>query len=106
MKAPVYQVDAFASRVFAGNPAIVCCLAAWPDDALLTAIAAEHNISVAAFLVERGGEFEIRYFMPTGELPLVGHASLAAAHVVLRILRPGLSRAILRRRTGALVVSR
>jgi PhzF family phenazine biosynthesis protein len=106
MQAPVYQVDAFASRVFAGNPAIVCCLTEWLDDGLLTAIAAEHNISVAAFLVERGEEFEIRYFMPTGELPLVGHASLAAAHVVLRILRPRLSKAVLRRTTGTLIVSR
>jgi PhzF family phenazine biosynthesis protein len=106
MKAPVYQVDAFASRVFAGNPAIVCCLAEWPDDALLIAIAAEHN-AVAAFLVERGDDFEIRYFMATiCELPLVGHASLAAAHVLLRILRPNLSQTVLRRRTGALMVSR
>ena len=106
MRAPVYQVDAFAGRVFAGNPAIVCCLREWPDDPVLAAIAAEHNISVTAFLVEREGAIEIRYFMPTGELPLVGHASLAAAHVLLRILKPGLSKAILRRRTGTLVVSR
>jgi PhzF family phenazine biosynthesis protein len=106
MQAPIYQVDAFASRVFAGNPAIVCCLTEWLDDGLLTAIAAEHNVSVAAFLVERGEEFEIRHFMPTGELPLVGHASLAAAHVVLRILRPHLSKAVLRRTTGTLIVSR
>jgi PhzF family phenazine biosynthesis protein len=106
MKVPVYQVDAFASRVFAGNPAIVCCLAEWLDDALLTAIAAELNISVAAFLVERGEEFEIRYFMPIGELPLVGHASLAAAHVILRILKPSRSDVTLWRRTGALTISR
>jgi len=104
MKAHVYQVDAFASRVFAGNPAVVCCFAEWPDDALLTAIAAEHN-AVAAFLLERGQDFEIRYFMASGELPLVGHASLAAAHVLLRILRPGLSKAVLRRRAGALAVA-
>ena len=59
MRAPVYQVDAFASRVFAGNPAIVCCLREWLDDSTLTAIAAEHNISVAAFLVEHEGAIEI-----------------------------------------------
>jgi PhzF family phenazine biosynthesis protein len=105
MKATVYQVDAFASRVFAGNPAIVCCLPEWPDDALLAAIAAEHN-AVAAFLVVREQDCEIRYFMASGELPLVGHASLAAAHVLLRILRPSLSQAVLRRRAGALAVSR
>src|SRR4051812_3331841 len=106
MKAPVYQVDAFGSRVFAGNPAVVCRLTEWPDDRLLTAIAAEHNIPVTAFLVECREDFEIRYFMPTGELPLVGHASMAAAYVILRILRPGLSEAVLRRRSGSLTISR
>jgi predicted PhzF superfamily epimerase YddE/YHI9 len=106
MKLPVYQIDAFAGRVFAGNPAIVCCLDAWLEDPLLTAIAAEHNISVAAFLRDAGDVFEIRYFTPTGELPLVGHASLAAAYVVLGILRPGQLQATLRRRTGTLTVLR
>jgi predicted PhzF superfamily epimerase YddE/YHI9 len=45
MKLPVFQIDAFTGEVFAGNPAVVCCLDEWPDDAILTAIAAEHNIS-------------------------------------------------------------
>jgi len=106
MKLPVYQVDAFAGRAFAGNPAVVCCLGQWPEDAVLLAIAAEHNISVTAFLVDRGDGFDIRYFTPTGELPLVGHASLAAAYVLLRILRPNLSSATLRRTNGSLTVSR
>jgi PhzF family phenazine biosynthesis protein len=106
MKLPVYQIDTFAGRVFAGNPAVVCCLDAWTDDAVLTAIAAEHNISATSFLVDRGDAFDIRYFTPTGELPLVGHASLAAAHVVLHVLRPDLSSATLRRRGGLLHVSR
>lgn len=106
MKLPVYQVDAFASAVFAGNPAVVCCLADWPNDQVLLAIAAEHNISTTAFLVERGEEFEIRYFMPGGELALVGHASLAAAYVVLTRLRPGERSVTLQRRGGPLVVSR
>ncbi len=106
MKLPVYQVDAFAGRVFAGNPAVVCCLGEWLEDAVLTSIAAEHNISATAFLVDRGDGFEIRYFIPTGELPLVGHASLAAAHVLLCMLRPDLSTATLRRRNGPLIVSR
>lgn len=105
MKAPVYQIDAFAGRVFGGNPAIVCCLERWPDDALLLNIACEHNAAVA-FLVDRGDDFEIRYFMPVGELPLIGHASLAAAHVLFNILRPGLSAATLRRRSGTLEIAR
>jgi len=100
VKLPVYQVDAFASRVFAGNPAVVCRLDKWLEDAVLTEIAAEHNISTTAFLVEDGEDFEIRYFAPAGEFALAGHASLAAAHVVLRLLRPDASQAILRRRSG------
>lgn len=105
MKLPVYQLDAFAGRVFAGNPAMVCCLGEWLDDGLLAAITAEHNMAVVAFLVERGTGFEIRYFTPIGELALVGHASLAAAYVVLRILRPDLSEVTLNRRNGTLTVS-
>jgi PhzF family phenazine biosynthesis protein len=106
VKLPVYQIDAFASQVFAGNPAVVCRLEDWLEDAALTAIAAEHNISTTAFLVERGEEFEIRYFAGIGELGLVGHASLAAAHVILRLLRPEASQAVLRRRDGLLRVLR
>lgn len=105
MKCDVFQIDAFAGRVFAGNPALVCCLSDWPEDALLQAITAEHNGAVIAFLVDRGSQFDIRYFMSIGELGLVGHASLAAAHVVLRILRPDLAEAVLQRRSGKLKVA-
>jgi PhzF family phenazine biosynthesis protein len=106
MKLRVYQIDAFAGRVFAGNPAVICCLDDWLDDAVLTAIAAEQNISTTAFLINHGDAFDIRFFAPTGELPLAGHASLAAAYVALRVLRPGLSSAVLRRRGGSICVSR
>ncbi|MBK1869582.1 PhzF family phenazine biosynthesis protein [Aestuariivirga sp. YIM B02566] len=106
MKCDVFQIDAFAARVFAGNPALICCLDEWPEDELLQAITAEHGGgAVVAFLVDRGPHLEIRYFMSIGELGLVGHASLAAAHVVLRILRPGLAQAVLQRRKGALKVA-
>ena len=106
MKCDVFQIDAFATHVFAGNPALICCLDDWPEDALLQAIAAEHGGgAVIAFLVDRGSHFEIRYFMSIGELGLVGHASLAAAHVVLRILKPGLGAAVLQRRSGTLKVA-
>ncbi len=106
MELPVYQVDAFASRVFAGNPAVVCCLDGWLDDEVLTSIAAEHNISTTAFLVARDEGFEIRYFSGAGELGLVGHASLAAAHIVLRVLHPKIASASLRRRNGILRIFR
>jgi PhzF family phenazine biosynthesis protein len=105
MKLPVFQLDAFTGQVFGGNPAVVVCLQDWLDDAALAAIAREHNISTTAFLRESGDDFEIRYFLPIGEAPLVGHASLAAAHVLLRILRPGLQSLTLRRRTGTLRIS-
>jgi PhzF family phenazine biosynthesis protein len=85
---------------------VVCCLDEWLEDSVLQAIAAEHNISTTAFLVDRGGEFEIRYFAGIGEFALVGHASLAAAHVVLDLLHPDLPQAVLRRRSGFLQVSR
>jgi len=105
MQLRVFQLDAFAGQVFGGNPAVVVCLKDWLGDATLVAIAREHNISTTAFLCESGDDFEIRYFLPIGELPLVGHASLAAAHVLLRMLRPGLESLTVRRRTGALQIS-
>jgi PhzF family phenazine biosynthesis protein len=105
MKLPVFQLDAFTGKVFGGNPAVVVCLHDWPPDETLLAIAREHNISTTAFLRESGGGYEIRYFLPIGELPSVGHASLAAAHVILRILHPGLRSAVLQRPAGPLQVA-
>jgi len=102
MKLPVFQLDAFTGNVFGGNPAVVVCVENCLADSTLAAIAVEHNISTTAFLRSTGEEFEIRYFMPIGELNLVGHASLAAAHVLLRLLRPDLRSATVRRRTGLL----
>ena len=105
MKSTVFQIDTFTDRVLGGNPAVVVCLSDWLEDTTLAAIAQEHNAPTTAFLRESGNEFEIRFFLPIGELPLVGHASLAAAHVLLKLLRPGLAAATLRRRTGMLRVS-
>ncbi len=82
MKIPCYQVDAFASAVFRGNPAAVCPLAAWLPDATLQNIAAENNLSDTAFTVPRGDEFDLRWFTPTLEKDLCGHATLAAAFVL------------------------
>jgi PhzF family phenazine biosynthesis protein len=82
MQIPIYQVDAFASRLFAGNPAAVCVLESWIDDALLQSIAAENNLSETAFLVRKGAGFELRWFTPTTEIALCGHATLASAFVL------------------------
>ncbi len=87
---PFYQVDAFAEEVFTGNPAVVIPLEAWlPDDTLL-AIAAEHNLSETAFIVrntvDTTSDYELRWFTPTCEVTLCGHATLAAAHTLFEEL--------------------
>ncbi len=82
MKIPMWQVDAFTAKVFAGNPAAVCLLDDWLADGVLQSIAAENNLSETAFLVPRGEEFELRWFTPAVEVALCGHATLAAAKVL------------------------
>jgi len=107
MQIPLYQVDAFTSQVFAGNPAAVCLIDAWPDDALLQAIATENNLSETAFLVRRGDGFELRWFTPLVEVALCGHATLASAFVLFACR--GWAGAEVRfetRRSGRLVVTR
>lgn len=82
MKLKLYQVDAFADQVFSGNPAAVCPLEDWPEDALLQNIAMENNLPETAFFAKQGDEYEIRWFTPTVEVDLCGHATLASAHVL------------------------
>jgi PhzF family phenazine biosynthesis protein len=103
---PLYIVDAFAERPFGGNPAAICALPRWPEDRLLLAIAAELNLSETAFLVGRGGGYEIRWFTPTREVDLIGHATLAAAHVVFGELEPGTDRVRFRSGTETIAVER
>lgn len=86
MRLPYYQVDAFAGRVFSGNPAGVCPLEEWLDDAMLQNIAAENNHSETAFFVRRGNRFELRWFTPAVEVALCGHATLASAFVLFHRL--------------------
>lgn len=82
MRNPIYQVDAFTEVLFGGNPAAVVPLQSWPDDALLQAIAAENNLSETAFFVGGAGRYRLRWFTPTDEVDLCGHATLATAHVL------------------------
>ncbi len=89
MKSPIYQIDAFARRVFAGNPAAVCPLEDWLPDDRMQAIAAENNLAETAFFVGGNGDYAIRWFTPTVEIDLCGHATLASGHVVMKHLEPG-----------------
>lgn len=83
MQLKIYHIDAFASAPFQGNPAAVCILDEWLPDVLMQAIAAEINLSEIAFAVKRDEfEYRIRWFTPTTEIDLCGHATLATAHVL------------------------
>lgn len=81
---PLFQVDAFTSELFKGNPAAVCMLDSsdWLPDAIMQKIAAENNLSETAFILKQGADFGIRWFSPTVEIDLCGHATLASAHVL------------------------
>lgn len=105
MDIPIFQVDAFASKLFEGNPAAVCPLARWPDDAIMQKIAAENNLSETAFLVQEGG-WQIRWFTPTKEVDLCGHATLAAAHVLFKHMGIKTSEIRFGSKSGVLKVSK
>src|SRR5437588_9889457 len=82
MRPPLFHVDAFTDRPFAGNPAAVCLLPSWKEDHWLQAVAREMNLSETAFLVKQPDHFDLRWFTPTVEVDLCGHATLASAHVL------------------------
>ncbi len=86
MKIPLYQIDAFSSRVFGGNPAAVCPLERWFSDDALQSIALENNLSETAFFVGGNSQYEIRWFTPEAEVDLCGHATLATGYVISEIL--------------------
>jgi PhzF family phenazine biosynthesis protein len=86
MEITLYQIDAFASKLFEGNPAAVCPLEAWLPDDLMQSIAQENNLSETAFFVPKGNGFHIRWFTPASEVDLCGHATLASAYVLFNIL--------------------
>jgi PhzF family phenazine biosynthesis protein len=86
---PIYQVDAFADALFGGNPAAVVPLRDWLPDAVLQNIAGENNLAETAFLVPEDDTYALRWFTPTVEVPLCGHATLASAYVIFEFLQPG-----------------
>jgi len=106
VRTPIFQVDAFTTRLFGGNPAAVMPMTAFPDDALLQAIAAENNLSETAFLVPEHGDYRLRWFTPTTEVPLCGHATLASAAVVMERLEPARTCVVFQSPSGPLTVVR
>ncbi len=106
MRAPIYQLDAFTSRRFAGNPAAVMPLEQFLSDEAMLAIAAENNLAETAFLVPHNGDYRIRWFTPTVEVPLCGHATLASAAVVMERLEPRRTSVVFHSASGPLTVTR
>ncbi|MBN2299224.1 MAG: PhzF family phenazine biosynthesis protein [Deltaproteobacteria bacterium] len=106
MKLPMYQIDAFADRVFSGNPAAVCPLDAWLDDAVLQSIAQENNLSETAFFVKTGSDYKIRWFTPVAEVDLCGHATLASAYVIFTHIDPACETITFESKSGPLSVEK
>lgn len=98
-----WHVDAFAERLFEGNPAAVCVLDEWLPDALMQAIAAENNLSETAFTVRENGRWHLRWFTPGGEIDLCGHATLGTAFVLSNFVEPSESRFVFVTLSGELV---
>jgi PhzF family phenazine biosynthesis protein len=106
MRAPIYQVDAFTSTRFAGNPAAIVLLDAFLPDAMLQAIAAENNLAETAYLVPWDGEYQLRWFTPGTEVPLCGHATLASAAVVMERIDPARTQVVFHSASGSLTVKK
>lgn len=103
---PIYQIDAFASEPFRGNPAAVCPLEAWLDDATMQSIAAENHLPETAFFVPDGDDYRLRWFTPMVEMDLCGHATLASAYVLFERLGRGGESITFHSKSGPLVVRR
>jgi len=106
MKLPLYWIDAFAGRLFSGNPAAVVLMDKWLPDPVLQCIAAENNLSETAYVIPRNGPCPLRWFTPTFEIDLCGHATLATAYVLYRERFPSLDRLDFETLSGTLTVRR
>ncbi len=106
MKLRQFQVDAFASRRFEGNPAAVCPLKEWLSDDLMQSIAAENNLSETAFFVPAQSGFHLRWFTPLAEVDFCGHATLASGHVLFDALDYEKQSVVFETRSGEMSVER
>lgn len=106
MKLPLYQIDAFTTKVFKGNPAAVVPLAEWLPDDLMQSIALENNLSETAFFVKEGNEYHIRWFTPAVEVPLCGHATLASSYVIFNFIEKESDTITFNSKSGKLVITK
>ena len=106
LQIPIYQVDAFSDKLFGGNPAAVCLLDQWLPEHKLQQIAAENNLAETAFCVKSGYLYELRWFTPTIEVDLCGHATLATAHVLFAHEGVLAERIIFKSKSGELRVTK
>lgn len=106
MKLTLYQIDAFADKIFAGNPAAVCPLTEWLPDDVMQAVAMENNLSETAFFVPNEEGYQIRWFTPMREVPLCGHATLASAYVLFTFLGYSQQQIVFQSLSGQLTVER
>jgi len=106
MELSLYQVDAFASKLFEGNPAAVCPLETWLPEKIMQSIAAENNLSETAFFVPEDNGYHIRWFTPTSEVDLCGHATLASAYVLFNILGHKQKKIVFDSKSGPLSVTK
>lgn len=106
MNTPIYQVDAFTEKAFGGNPAAVCPLKEWIRPEIMQKIAMENNLSETAFFVREGDVYALRWFTPTSEVDLCGHATLASAHVLFEELGYDKDEIKFETKSGRLIVKR
>lgn len=101
-----YVVDAFADRVFTGNPAAVCVMDGWLPEETMMAITIENNLSETAFAVKEGEKYHLRWFTPGGEIDLCGHATLGTAGAIMTLVKPELTEITFTTLSGDLTVVR
>ncbi len=109
MKLTLYQIDAFTNQLFGGNPAAVIPLKKWIDDGLMQKLAMENNLAETVFFVPsktKGVDFDIRWFTPTLEINLCGHATLASAYVVFGLLKAKKKKVVFNSKSGLLTVTK
>jgi PhzF family phenazine biosynthesis protein len=106
MKLKIYQVDAFTNKVFGGNPAAVCPLDNWLEEEVMQNIALENNLSETAFFIKENDKYHIRWFTPTNEVDLCGHATLASSFVLFNILGNNSKKIVFHSRSGELIVEK